>query len=130
MSFRSAGPAGNGAQDPAGPALGMGEAEARLDEKMRATALLRIGHLLAEYCAEFFLRHARAGKDPLSLHSFGCGHERHRIDVSLAAGLEEQWDVEDDSRRVSIGGKEFIALFAHERMDEALENAQARFILE
>src|SRR5436305_6833050 len=105
ISLRSTGPAGNGAQDRTDPSLGMGEAEACFDEKMRPLALLRIGHLLADYCAEFFLRHARPGKDPLSLHSFGSGHERHRIGVSLAAGLENQSDIEDDRPPVGIAGK-------------------------
>src|SRR5438309_3947109 len=105
----------------------MGKAEARLDEKMRTPALLRIGHLLAEYYAEFLLRHARPGEDPLALHRFGGGDEGDRIGLPFAASLEQERDVEDDHRRVGVGGKEFVALFADERMHDALQTAQARF---
>src|SRR3954452_18422546 len=130
ISLRSAGPAGDRAQDSTDPALGMSKAEARLDEKMRAPTLLRIGHLLCEYCLEFFLRHARPGEDALPLHRFGRGHERDHIGISLAAGLEEQGDVEDDGRRVGVGPKESLALLAHQRVYDALERAQARLVFE
>src|SRR5436305_12974246 len=73
--LRSAGPAGNRPQDRTDPALGMGKAKTRFDEKMRAPALFRIGHLLCEYRLKLLLRHARPGEHALSLHRFGRGNE-------------------------------------------------------
>src|SRR3954468_18796549 len=100
ISLRSAGPAGDRAQDSTDPALGMSKAEARLDEKMRAPTLLRIGHLLCEYCLEFFLRHARPGEGAPPLHRFGAGPGAGPIGISPRAGLEEEGGCREDGRRL------------------------------
>src|SRR6476469_6631761 len=130
ISLRSAGPAGNGAQDPTDPALGVAKAKARFDEKMRAPALLRIGHLLCQYCLKLLLRHARPSEHAPPLHRFWRGNEGNRIGFRLAASLEQQRNVENDDRRLGMSCEEPVAFFAHQRMHDALEGAQARFVFE
>src|SRR5947209_5994828 len=125
ISLRSAGSSGDGAQDRTDPALCMVKTEARLDEKMRTPALLRIGHLLRHYCAEFLLRHARTAEDALPLHRLRRRHEGDRVGLAFAAGLEKQRNVENEDGRLRVSRQKLISLLANERVDDALEGAQA-----
>ncbi len=78
------------------------------------------GICLPQYCLEFFLRHARSGEHTGSLHRFGRGDERYRIDLGLAPGLEQEWNVENDDRSAGMRRQEPVALLPDQRVDDPL----------
>ena len=103
--------------------LGIGKTEAGVDDEIGALALHRIGHLTGQYRLELSLRHLAAGHDALPLHiRRRCNHSYY-IGPLVAAGFEQQRDVEDDDVRLvrdRFFQKGAVGL-GDDGMDDALE---------
>src|SRR6185437_11159663 len=80
------------------------EALAGVDDEMGAGALLLVGHLTGEDAVELGFAHPFARQDPLALHIGRRGDHDDGVHVSLAAGLEEQRDVEHHDRNAVFLG--------------------------
>src|SRR5215212_3728770 len=70
--------------------LGVGESRSIVDDEMGALALVRIGHLALEDDVEELRPHPGPREHPAALHLLRRGDNDRRVEILLAAGLEQQ----------------------------------------
>jgi hypothetical protein len=89
-------------------------------------ALFRIGHLLGDHCLDRFRRHFAAMADAVNLDGSRRRNDDHLVDSALAAGFQQQGNVEHNGAAAFPPGAadERDLLLAHHRMDDALQPAQ------
>ena len=73
--------------------------------KSARVALVGVGHLAGEDRVEFGGGHARPRQHPLALDFGRGGDDDDRVERALAAGLEQQGDVEQQGRRARVGSR-------------------------
>ena len=105
--------------------LGTGgiEGARAIHDEMRAGALFRIRHLPREQRVEPLRRHAGPLQHARALHLGRRRDDHHRIDAFLAAGLEQQRNVEHDGARAFrvSAREEPLRHRAHQRMHDRFE---------
>lgn len=100
--------------------------QAGLDHPIGPSALAGIGHLLGADGGQPGRAHARTPQDTLGLKEGGARHHRHPVATALAAGLEQQRDIEHHQ----IGTAPGMALQKlplgrpHQRMQDRFEAAE------
>ena len=73
-----------------------------IHHEMRALSFFRVGHLPRQNVLKLFLGHIRAGQNSLALQFRARCDNNHRVDTLLAAGLEQQGDVDDRDGRAGV----------------------------
>ena len=90
---------------------------------MGAGPLLRVGQLLGEDGVQPLRRHPRSSQHPFALHGRRRTGHHDGVDVGVAAGLEQQRDIQDDDvRAVGLGLlEETDPVASHQRVDDGVE---------
>lgn len=110
------------------PAPGEGAAEAGRDHEIGAAHFLGVGRLAGQDRIQPGRRHAGARQHPRALHEGGRRHDGHRVDAPLAAGFEQQRDVQHRHRHAAARAvrKETALGQPDEGMDDGFQAPQGR----
>ena len=103
------------------------EAARRIHHEIGAPALFLVGHLLGQQGMELLRRHAGPLEDAGALHVARRRHHHDGVDPPVAAGLEQQRNVEhhDRARRAARASAGSAPRLAHQRMHDGLEAGKA-----
>jgi hypothetical protein len=98
-------------------------AQACRQDKIGATPLLPIGHLLSKDRGEANLGHTRTPQYPLPLQEIGRRNHEHKIASALTAGFEQERHIEHRNRFAPRAGQCKKSLFfgSDHRVDNPLE---------
>lgn len=99
--------------------------KASTDYYVSPLALFRIGHLLGDHRFDRFRSHFAAPADAMDLNGSRRGDDDHLVDSALAAGFQQQGNVEHDGAAALPPGAadEGDLFLAHHGMNDALQPA-------
>ncbi len=101
-----------------------GKIAAGIDDEIGPFALFRIRRLASQDRLEFLRGHARPSKNACPLDLGRGGDNDDLVERRLAAGLEQQGDVEQQDRRVGMISDEPLASFRDGRVDDGFERGK------
>jgi hypothetical protein len=93
------------------------------DDDVSATALLYVRHLPRYYSLDIRVAHSPARPYPVNLHCSGRSHDNDAVNPPIAAGLQQERDIKNNSVTPSASRlcDKRVLLFAHHRMQNALQ---------
>lgn len=118
--------------DRAQAAQGFAFAPAGLHHEIRSSAFFKVGHLLGQDRLEPLLRHPRARQNPRGLYARGGGYHDHRVAKALAAGFEQQGDIQYNDRTAAarVSFQETQGLSSHPGMEDSFEPGEGCGVFE